>query len=650
MCGICGQLILDGSAAAGERLLEGMLAQIVHRGPDDQGVYCHGPIAMGMRRLSIIDLAGGQQPVFNEDRSKVVVFNGEIYNYLELRQSLLERGHKFQTQSDTEVIVHLYEEKGERCVEDLNGMFAFALWDQRERTLFLARDRIGIKPLHYCIVGGKLLFGSEINSLLVSPDVDRTFRPEAIEDYFTYFYIPGRQSVYRSIQKLPPATTMTVRNGNATQRKYWQLEYERSSDTPKSTWGCHPERSGGDKAPSLEECAEAYRGHLQRAVRLQLRSDVPLGVFLSGGLDSGSLLAAIAATTNQPMQTFTVSFSDASYDESAFARATATRYGTTHHEFKIGPDDMVRAGKLVSHFGEPFGPYTLVQSHAISLFSRQHIKVALAGDGGDELFGGYPTYQASLWASRYLKLPGAIRRGVLARLVNLMPVSYDLMSLDFKIREFVRGAEIFRQAGNLAWKILFDHGQKRTLLTEDFRRQLEGYDTYALARDIQAVPGTLLQKCMYGDLAMFLPDCVLAQTDRMSMAASQEVRVPILDHELVEFAATVPDKYKIRGRQTKLLVREAMKDLLPNEVLNKRKTGFTTPVPVWIRGQLRDYVQDILSPSAVADVGFLRDSCVRQLLQEHQAGQADHGRRIWSLVNFVLWHRQCRSPLPMAAP
>ncbi len=387
MCGICGQLILDGSGLGDGRLLDAMLEQIVHRGPDDSGTFCRGPLAMGMRRLSIIDLEGGHQPVFNEDSSKVVVFNGEIYNYLELRQGLIQRGHTLRTQTDTEVIVHLYEEKGERCVEDLNGMFAFALWDDRERTLLLARDRIGIKPLHYCIAGGKFLFASEINSLLVSPDVDRTLSPEAIEDYFTYFYIPGRQSVYRSIRKLPPATTMTIRDGKTTQRKYWQLNYGPAA-------GGSPE---GGKIPSLAQCADAYRQQLVRAVRLQLRSDVPLGVFLSGGLDSGSLLWAIAASEGKPVQTFTVSFENPSYDESAFARATSRRYGTTHHEFKITPNDMIRCNELIGHFGEPFGPYTMVQSHAISMYSRQHIKVALAGDGGDELFGGYPTYQASIW-------------------------------------------------------------------------------------------------------------------------------------------------------------------------------------------------------------------------------------------------------------
>ena len=632
MCGICGQLILDDSGPAGPGRLRGMLDRMVHRGPDDEGTYAQGPVALGMRRLSIIDVAGGHQPIFNEDRSKVLIFNGEIYNYVELREDLLRRGHRFATHSDTEVIVHLYEEKGARCVDDLNGMFAFALWDAKDGTLFLARDRIGIKPLHYCLTGGMLLFASEIPALLANPEVDRTLCPEAIEDYFTYFYIPGQRSVYRSIAKLAPATTMTVRNGQVTLDRYWHLEYR---PPPKP-------------AP-IQEYAQAYRQHLARAVRLQLRSDVPLGVFLSGGLDSGSMLATIAQTTNQSMETFTVGFDDASYDESPYARATSRRYGTVHHEFRIRPEDMLRSAELIRHFGEPFGPFTLVQAYAISRYSRDHIKVALAGDGGDELFGGYQTCQASLWAGRYLALPSWLRRGILGNLVRLLPISHRLMSWDFKIREFIRGAEMFDQAGNLAWKILFNHVEKQSLLTADFRRPLAAYDAYALARGVQDIRGTLLQRALHGDLAMFLPDCVLTQTDRMSMAASQEVRVPMLDHELVEFAATVPDRYKLRGTQTKRLVREAMKGWLPTEVLHKPKTGFTTPIPVWIRHQLRDYVQDVLSPAHLADVGILRADYVHRIVREHIQGLADHGRRIWSAVNFVLWHQQCYRQPPVAA-
>ena len=626
MCGICGQFLFDDSAMASESLLRAMLAEMVHRGPDDEGTYLSGPVGLAMRRLSIIDVAGGQQPIFSEDKSKVLIFNGEIYNYLELQEDLRKRGHEFRTQADTEVIIHLYEEKGPRCVEELNGMFSFAIWDAGERKLMLARDRIGIKPLHYYVNGKMLLFASEINSLLACPQVPRDLDTEAIDDYFTFFFIPGQRSVYRSIRKVPPAHTFCWRDGNVERNRYWQLRYDRP--TPYS---------------SLDELAEAYRHQLQRSIRLQLRSDVPLGVFLSGGLDSGSLAAAVANTTGQHLKTFTVSFDHPSYDESAYARTTAERYGTEHYEFRLRPDDMHAVTELIPYFGEPFGPFTIVQGYLISKFSRDHITVALAGDGGDELFGGYQTYIASRWVRHYLRLPKFLRIGLLRRIARLLPVSEELMSLDFKIREFVRGAEMYRCGRNMAWKVIFSDAEKQLLLTDSFRRQLPARDPFQHVRDLEAQAGsaTDLQQAMYVDLSMFLPDCVLNQTDRMSMAISQEVRVPILDHELVEFAAAVPDEYKLHHGHTKRLVRYALKDWLPEGVLRKPKTGFTTPVPIWIRNELKEFVQDILSPAAIERTGMLNADYVEALLEEHITGRADHSRRIWSLVHFVLWHDSC---------
>jgi len=600
-----------------------MLDAMAHRGPDDEGAFAKGPVALAMRRLSIIDLEGGHQPIFSEDGTKVVVFNGEIYNYVELRAELQKRGHQFRTESDTEVIVHLYEEKGPRCVEDLNGMFAFAVWDQTEGQLMLARDRIGIKPLHYYVDGRRLLFASEIGALRTCPEVPDDLDAEAIDDYFTFFYIPGVRSIYRSIRKVPPAHTMLWRGPRATATRYWQLRY-----------------SPPARPEPIEHYAEAYRQQLQRSVRLQLRSDVPLGVFLSGGLDSGSLVAAIARTTGQPCKTFTVGFGDASYDESAHARMTAEMYGTEHHEFRIGPEDLLKSAQLIGHFGEPFGPFTIVQAYAISKMSRDRVTVALAGDGGDELFGGYQTYVASRMARHYLRLPKSLRTGFVQRLTRLLPVTDGLMSLDFKIREFVRGAEMYDRGRNAAWKVIFTDDEKQELLTEAFRRDLGTRDPFRHVRDLEslAADATDLQKAMYVDLSMFLPDCVLTQTDRMSMAVSQEVRVPILDHELVEFAATVPDRYKLRRGQTKRLVRHALSDWLPKGVLDRPKTGFTTPVPIWIRDQLRQFVMDVLSPAALRRTGLIEPSCVGRLIDEHVSGRADHARRIWSLVHFVLWH------------
>lgn len=626
MCGICGQLMLDGSRPAEVQRLQRMLATMVHRGPDDEGTFCEGPVGIGIRRLSIIDVAGGHQPIFSEDRSKAVVCNGEIYNYVELRDDLIARGHRFATAGDTEVIVHLYEEKGADCVEDLNGMFGFALWDTEKRRLLLARDRVGIKPLHYAVAGGMLLFASEINALLVNPEIDRTLDAEAIDDYFTYFYIPGARSVYRSIRRVPPAHTVVWADGRPTPRRYWNLTYRR------------PGRGRG-----LDHYADAYREQLKRSVRLQLRSDVPLGVFLSGGLDSGSLVAAICEVTNRPPATFTVGFDNPSYDESPYARATARRYGTTHHEFRITPDDMRRSGDLIGHFGEPFGPFTTVQAYMLSKYSRDRVTVALAGDGGDELFGGYQTYVATHLAPYYLRLPRWLRVRLMRHITRRLPVSDRLLSLDFMIREFLRGVEMFARAGNLAWKVIFSDAEKNRLLTDSFRRDCGRRDAFD---DVQAVralaaDATRLQQAMHLDLSMFLPDSVLTQTDRMSMAVSQEVRVPILDHEMVEFSATVPDQFKIHLGRTKILIRHALTDWLPPQVAGKRKTGFTTPIPIWIRNELAEYVGDILSPAAVRRTGILRPDYVQQLLAEHNSGRADHARRIWAAVHFMLWHNNC---------
>lgn len=628
MCGICGQLMLDDSAVASTRRIQRMLDAMAHRGPDDSGTHCDGPVVLGMRRLSIIDLAGGHQPIFSEDRSKAVVLNGEIYNYIELREDLEKRGHRFATQSDTEVIVHLYEEKGPRCVEDLNGMFAFALWDATERRLMLARDRIGIKPLHTYVGHGMLLWSSELPALMVNEEVDDTIDAEAVDDYLTFFYIPGQRSIYTSVRKVLPAHRELWHRGHATTERYWSPDFAATAGKPKS----------------LEHYAEAYREQLKRSVALQLRSDVPVGIFLSGGLDSGALVAAASEASSQTLDTFTVGFNNTSYDERPYARATAERYGTHHHEFTITPDDLRQSGELIRHFGEPFGPFTIAQAHAISKFSREHIKVALAGDGGDELFGGYQTYAATRMVRHYLRLPRWLRRGVLQPLANLLPVSDNLLSLDFKIREFVRGAEMFRRGGNMAWKVIFNDEEKAGLLSDAFRQKLTRRDPFQWVRDLEAHAdrGDELDRATYLDLAMFLPDSVLTQTDRMSMAVGQEVRVPMLDHEMVAFSTTVPGRYKSHRGGSKILVRHALKDWLPPEVTHKKKTGFTTPIPIWIRNELKDYVLDTLSPDRLASVGIFNLPQVARLLDEHMRRKADHGRRIWALVSFMLWHDACR--------
>ncbi len=604
-----------------------MLDAMIYRGPDEEGSFTDGPVSLAMRRLSIIDLAGGRQPIFSDDKSIVLVFNGEIYNYIELRRDLKARGARFRTDSDTEVILRLYEEKGIGCLDDLNGMFAIAIWDSRRHELFLARDRVGIKPLHYCVTGEKLLFSSEINSLIAGGEVGREMDSDALKDYFTFFYIPGERTIYKSIRRLPPAHAMVWRDGKCRTWRYWRVKY---SPPPA-------------RLKPIDYYAERYREQLNRSVRMQLRSDVPLGVFLSGGLDSGSIVAAVAETTAGTCKTFTIGFDDESYDESPQAKMTADMYGCDHHHFRLGPQDILRCAELAPYFGEPYGPFTIVQAHMICRYSRDRVTVALAGDGGDELFGGYQTYTASNVVRHYLRLPKSVRRGFFERVAKLLPVSDKLLSLDFKIREFVRGAEMFQRGRNMAWKVIFNDREQASLLAPDALRTCREHDPFACVRQLESLAGQAsdLQKAMHVDLSMFLPDCILTQTDRMSMAVSQEVRVPILDHEMVEFAATVPDRYKAHRGRTKILLRHALQNRLPEGVLNKPKTGFTTPIPVWIRGELKEFVLDTLSPAALKRTGLFNAKFVEKIIDEHLAGQNDHARRIWSLVSFMLWYEKC---------
>lgn len=624
MCGICGQYSFGGDGIDEVRLRRAT-ALLTHRGPDDEGFHVQAPIGLGVRRLSIIDVAGGHQPIFNEDQSKVIIFNGEIYNYLELRGELEAKGHRFRTRSDTEVILHLYEELGGDCVKPLNGQFAFAIWDGQEQKLLLARDRIGIKPLFYVNDGKNLYFASEIESLLQLSDASRQIDLVALNDYFAHFFVPGPRTVFKAVKKLPPAHILECQRGRVEERQYWRLSY----DSP-------------EKPRSLSSYAEELVELLKDSIRLRLQSEVPVGVLLSGGVDSGTLVALLREITSAPISTFTLKFPEPSYDESVEARATARRYGTDHHEFPIGPESVYELPNLIRYFGEPYGPFTAVQAYFLCKYARGHITVALGGEGGDELFAGYQTYVADKLLPYYQKLPAIVTGKWLPALANGWPTSYGRISLDFMAKEFVRGAQLDLEKAHCAWKLIFDRQERARLYRPEVVEQLEQADPHRIfIREYRKFRGKdRLEKFLFADLKAFAPDSMLVQSDRVSMANSLELRVPYFDHRLVEFAARVPMLLKLRGLTTKYLLRKAMEPYLPHDAIWKRKRGFTAPLPTWLQSHLRQFACSILSRQRVKRTGILNFPHVQKLLLEHFNGIRDHHRRVWSLMVFVLWHER----------
>jgi asparagine synthase (glutamine-hydrolysing) len=632
MCGIAGQLSLVGTdweqrqaTAAARATVGAMCDALYHRGPDDSGMLASGPLVMGMRRLSIIDLAGGQQPISNEDGSVSVVCNGEIYNYRELAQALVSRGHRFRTGSDAEVLVHLYEEHGLDFVPHLRGMFAFALWDQRARRLVLGRDRLGIKPLHFATDGRRLVFASEIKALLAA-GVDREINLQALHHYLTLSYVPAPYTLYRRIQKLLPGQILVAEGGTIRCDGYWHLDYETRP---------------GD--PPLRDEVEALRERLDDAVRSHLVSDVPVGVFLSGGLDSATVLSFMREHVTGPIKTFSVGFPDRSFNELARARATATRFETEHHEMVIPSSITDTVPALIEAFDEPFADSSAIPLYYLSRFAREHVKVVLSGEGGDEVFAGYQTYVASRLAHWYRQLPGPLARGMLPRLASHLPVSHRRVSFDYKAKRFVHGALLSPALAHLSWKEIFSDDAKAEL----YAAGADGYQsTGMLFTDAMAsCPSTdWLTRLLHVDSVLGLPDDMLTKVDRVTMAHALEARVPLLDHLLVEFMAAIPSRLKLRGLRTKYLLRRAVRDRLPRTVLRGRKRGFNVPMPGWLADDLRTFLGDTLAPGRIAATGIFRPEVVSRLVDEHTRRVADHSRSLWTLIVFEHWIRH--QPIP----
>src|SRR5258708_921472 len=626
MCGITGWANLDSRTPPPDDardLLHAMCERMIHRGPDSEGLMVTTGAALGMRRLAIIDLVTGEQPTWNEDKSVAVILNGEIYNYRELRHELEKRGHSFRSASDTEVLPHLYEEYGKEMVKHLNGMFAFALWDAKRRRLFVARDRFGEKPLYWGIFDNTLLFASEPKVLLAHPAVRPSVNLQALRQYLSFDYVPAPLSIYRNINKLTAAHTLTLEDGRVEIERYWNLSYKK----PKHI-------------PSEREAAEHLRQLLADSVRMRLVSDVPLGVLLSGGIDSSTITALAVLASSETVKTFSISFAEGSFDESSYARAVAKHRGTDHHEERFSAD---LAGKLVGEIGawldEPTSDPSLLPTYLLSRFTRRHVTVALGGDGGDEIFAGYPMYLGHQFANIYARVPRLMRRGLVEPLVRMLPVKTRNLSFDYRARRFVTGANHDPIARHHMWFGSFTAAEQQELLTEVVKRESDP-DIYSEARRLaQECDAVDMIECMQSlDTQLYLAEDILTKVDRASMAVSLEVRAPFLDPRVAEYAASLPRKYKLRGRKSKYILKRAVSDLLPPFVARRGKKGFGIPVAEWLKGKLRPLSRDLLSPERIKRAGVFDPDYVTRLLDEHDAGVANHRKPLWTLLMFELWH------------
>jgi asparagine synthase (glutamine-hydrolysing) len=636
VCGIVGQARLDGSAIS-RPMLERMCTALAHRGPDSRGLHMSPGAGLGIQRLRVIDLATGDQPIYNEDRTVAVVLNGEIYNYRELRERLIASGHSFATDGDTEVIAHLYEEEGADCVKSLRGMFGFAVWDLRRQQLLLARDRVGKKPLFYAERSGVLSFASELNALMADDELDRVLDPLALDSYLTFLYVPAPRTAFRGISKLPPASTLVYRKGSLAIERYWSLDYSRK-------------RPMGD----LAELHAELRETLRRAVRRRMVADVPLGAFLSGGIDSSAVVAAMAEASTEPVKTFSIGFEHEQFDELPQARQVAERFGTDHQEILVRPDAVELLPSIVRHFGEPFADSSAIPSFYLAQATRRHVTVALNGDGGDESFAGYARYVSNSLAHSLDRLPLALRRGA-QRVVECLPASADVRSTVNRARR-LGGSLALHPADRYArYNCGFAPDERARLYSAEFAALLGGHDPEAAVRDAWAGASGdhVLDVMLELDVTTYLPGDLLVKMDIATMAYGLEARSPFLDDELMQFAASIPAGVKVRGGRKKAVLRDALRGWVPDDVLDKPKQGFCVPLADWFRGELRDYAQDVLLDPGTLARGYFREEEVRRMLESHVAGRTDDARRIWALLVLELWLRevveQPASQSPLAA-
>ena len=601
-----------------------MTETLVHRGPDGSGIHRDRGVALGHRRLNVIDIEGGAQPMANEDGTVWVTYNGEIYNFESLRSDLLGRGHRFVTRCDTEVLVHGYEEWGEGLVDRLNGMFAFAIWDGNRRRALLARDRLGQKPLFYAhLDDGRLLFGSEAKALAAHPDITPAVDRAGLAHYLTYEYLPADLSMFAGVRKILPGHLLTYEQGRVQQHRYWDLPFT------------------GESPPTLRAAVDEFRTRFRTAVRRRLIADVPLGVFLSGGVDSSAVVAAMAEERPpETIKTFSIGFADRRYSEAHMARLVANRLGTDHHEHIVQPADLLdRLPKVVDTLDEPFGDASLLPTHLLCEFTREFVTVALGGDGGDELLMGYPTFWADGPARAYSRIPRHLRR-IIHRQAHGMPVDTGYFSRDFVIKSFLRAADRDPAARHALWLASFVPGSADDPLLPERRREVPLDTVLAPAREAYAsAPDPRhLQRLSYQYCKTYLADDILVKVDRASMAVSLEARSPFLDPDLVTFLTGLPPRMKLfLGRHAKHVLKRAMRGRLPDEVLDRKKQGFAIPVADWLKGPLREQLLDLLDPGRIKRAGFFRPEVVSRLVEEHLRGRRDNRKMLWTLLSFELW-------------
>jgi asparagine synthase (glutamine-hydrolysing) len=620
MCGIAGKFNFDAARPIDCERLEAMASAVAHRGPDAAGYFVGAGIGLGHRRLSIIDLSTGDQPLANEDRTVWVVFNGEIYNFAEIRTELESFGHRFRTHTDTEVIVHAYEQWGDNAVDRFRGMFAFALWDEPKRRLLLVRDRLGVKPLYYCATPSGITFGSEIKSLLVDPDVPRDWSAEALDAYLTLQYVPCPQTIYRAIGKLPPGHLLVAERGRVSTKRYWDLAF-----------------TGDGHADREEEYLEQLDALVNESVHLRLVSDVPLGAFLSGGIDSSAVVAAMAATSAGRVVTTTVGFDEQAFNELEYARTVARHLGVEQHETIVRPDIADLLPKLAWHFDEPFADSSAVPTYYVSKAAREHVTVALSGDGGDELWAGYTRHRVEQWELTARRWLGPIGGTLAGRLARRIPIG-------------VKGARSVRHlalqpADAYARKHAygqFEAGGRDALYSSDFTSQVRHADPFAGFRAAYEACSSRdpLDRALYVDVKTYLVDDIMTKVDRMSMAVSLEAREPLLDHKLLEFAASVPTSLKLKNGRSKYLLRRLLERRIPRSIVDRPKHGFEAPIGAWLRGPLAPMVDSLLLDGRLRDRGIFDEGAVAALWREHRSRRQDHRHRLWSLVMLELWFRQ----------
>lgn len=624
MCGICGRLNLHSNHPVGRAELQRMCDVLTHRGPDDWGMFLRGPVGLAMRRLAIIDLSPtGHQPMSNKDGTIWIAYNGEIYNHLELRADLERQGHRYRGTSDTETILHLYEERGPDCVKYLRGMFAFALWDGRRRRLLLARDRFGQKPLLYAETAGGLTFASEIKAILQDPAVSRDVDQVALHHYLTYGYVPAPKTAFRQIRKLCPGSILLWKDGHASVERYWTLRY-----TPKLEIG-------------EDEAAEQLLTLLRQATRMRLMSEVPLGAFLSGGIDSSAVVALMAEAMGEPVKTFSIGFDDQSFNELHYARQIAKRYATDHYEFTVTPNALVVLPELVWAYGEPYADSSALPTYYVARETRRYVTVALNGDGGDEAFAGYERYLANRLVAYYEYLPAWLREGLIAPLARRLPESTRRRAFWRRFKHFVLAMGATPERRYARWITLIDNEAKNGLYTLDFCAQMANIDSLTWLEQAYAAADSpdFLDRTLFADVITYLPDDLLVKVDIATMIHSLEGRSPFLDHHVAQFAARLPSGYKLRGLTSKYILKKALRDHLPKSILHRGKQGFALPIGRWFRHELRQVAYDVLLDPRTLARGIFDSRAVRTMLDEHVSGRINHRHRIWMLLVLELWFR-----------